>query len=71
MQYEPRCCISRAHSKEIQAQLFLHKSHLLAPRIDCSEVRISTQMFSYEGFRVIQSSIHRVRTHFLPSDPYW
>ena len=40
--YKPRCWIRWGHSKEIEAQCLFQKCHLIAPRIDCCEERIST-----------------------------
>ena len=57
-------------SKVIQAQCFIHKIQLLAPRIDCSDE--SEPKESYQvGLKVKHSRFHRVTTMFLPAIPSW
>ena len=48
--FGPRCSIRWAPNKEIQAQCFHQKSHLLPARIECSEERINTQSVFLGGF---------------------
>lgn len=44
--------------------------HLIAPRIDCCEERISTTVVSLVGLSV-NISFPRVRAPFVPIDPNW